>query len=129
MNYRTVYQELHKVVDSSSQVDELDIDVVVVGSGAGGGTIAYELVRAGYNVLVLEKGGFFTAADFARWRECEAMAHSFEKGGLCTSADGNVVVLAGSCVGGGTSINWSASFYTPQFVLEDWNNSGMPQFQ
>ena len=105
------------------------LDVCVVGSGAGGGTLANELIKAGYNVLILEKGGFFTTSDFARWRECEAMAHSFEKGGLCTSADGNVVVLAGACVGGGTTINWSAAFYTPDHVLQEWTNAGMSQFE
>jgi hypothetical protein len=44
-------------------------DVVIVGSGSGGGTLAHELVRAGLDVLVLEKGGYFTAADFKQVRD------------------------------------------------------------
>lgn len=39
-------------------------DVCVVGSGAGGGPIAYELANAGYSVLVLEKGPWFVEKDF-----------------------------------------------------------------
>ena len=33
-------------------------DVVVVGSGAGGGSVAYKLARAGKQVLLIEKGPF-----------------------------------------------------------------------
>jgi choline dehydrogenase-like flavoprotein len=33
-------------------------DAIIVGSGAGGGTIAHKLARAGWNILILERGGF-----------------------------------------------------------------------
>ncbi|MFB9268146.1 GMC oxidoreductase [Bradyrhizobium erythrophlei] len=36
-------------------------DFVIVGSGAGGGTIAWLLAKAGYNVLLLEQGPDFAA--------------------------------------------------------------------
>jgi len=38
-------------------------DVVIVGSGAGGGMAAYMLSKAGANVLLLEAGGFYDPAD------------------------------------------------------------------
>ncbi|MCW9014836.1 MAG: GMC family oxidoreductase [Gammaproteobacteria bacterium] len=41
-----------------------DFDVCVVGSGAGAGPVIYELSKAGYSVIVLEKGKFFTEKDF-----------------------------------------------------------------
>jgi choline dehydrogenase-like flavoprotein len=40
------------------------VDVCIVGSGAGAGPIAYELSKAGYSVIVLEKGGWFDEQDF-----------------------------------------------------------------
>src|SRR5262249_12059512 len=42
----------------------LDADVVVIGSGAGGGVAAGELATAGYQVIVLEKSGYANEADF-----------------------------------------------------------------
>jgi len=39
-------------------------DVVIVGSGAGAGPVAYELVNAGFSVCMLEKGGFYREQDF-----------------------------------------------------------------
>ena len=39
-------------------------DLCIVGSGAGAGPIAYELTRAGYKVLILEKGGLYQKEDF-----------------------------------------------------------------
>jgi len=41
-----------------------DFDVCIIGSGAGASPVAYELARAGYDVVVLEKGPWFTEQDF-----------------------------------------------------------------
>ncbi len=40
------------------------VDVCIVGSGAGGAPIAYELAKAGFSVVVLEKGPHYSEADF-----------------------------------------------------------------
>jgi len=41
-------------------------DVCIIGSGAGGSPIAYELSNAGYNVVVLEKGEYYKEEDFTK---------------------------------------------------------------
>ena len=40
------------------------VDVVVVGSGAGGGIVAKELAEAGLSVVVFERGKKYSLADF-----------------------------------------------------------------
>ena len=44
----------------------LEYDICIVGSGAGGGPIAFELAKAGYKVAVLEKGGWYNEQDFKK---------------------------------------------------------------
>jgi len=41
-------------------------DVCIVGSGAGAGPVAYELSKAGFKVIVLEKGPWFKTKDFTK---------------------------------------------------------------
>jgi choline dehydrogenase-like flavoprotein len=94
-------------------------DVLVIGSGAGGGVVAGELSAAGYDVLVVEKGGYYSEPDFYG-REQEGSARYFEKQSMLTTDDISMIVLAGSTLGGGTTINWSASLRTPDYVLREW---------
>ena len=41
-----------------------EYDVCIIGSGAGGGPVALTLARAGYSIVILEKGPWFTEQDF-----------------------------------------------------------------
>ncbi len=97
----------------------ISCDVVVIGSGAGGGVVAAELVKKGYEVVVLEKGPFLKEEDMTM-REGEMLAKSYDRKGAFISDDGGTTILAGACVGGGTTVNWSASFRTPDYILEEW---------
>ncbi|MGB8346145.1 MAG: GMC family oxidoreductase N-terminal domain-containing protein [Ktedonobacteraceae bacterium] len=100
----------------------LEADVVVVGSGAGGGVVAGELAMAGKSVIVLEKGGYHNEANFTL-QEAQAMPELYLKRGTLTSKDLGVIVLAGSTLGGGTVVNWTTSFRTPESILEEWDES------
>ena len=51
----------------SSNMNAERFEVVVVGSGAGGGVVAGELAERGRKVLLLEAGAHYVAADFIRW--------------------------------------------------------------
>jgi choline dehydrogenase-like flavoprotein len=97
----------------------LTADAVVVGSGAGGGVAAAELAAAGNDVLVVEKGGYYNESDFDG-READMMPKLYLRRGALSTSDLGMLVLAGSCLGGGTVVNWSTSLRTPPDVLDEW---------
>lgn len=106
----------------------LTCDVVVVGSGAGGAVVAAELAASGKDVVVLEKGGYRNEADFTH-QEGEALQTMYDAGGLLATRDLGLVVLQGSTLGGGTVINYTTSFPTPDAVREEWaREHGLPHF-
>jgi choline dehydrogenase-like flavoprotein len=97
----------------------LEADVVVVGSGAGGGVIAGTLAQAGLKVVVLEAGGYFNEADFNQ-SELWAFQNLYWRGGPTPTADFNLGLQAGACLGGGTTVNWTTTLRTPSWVREQW---------
>lgn len=103
----------------SGQAFSISADVCIVGSGAGGAVIAAKLSALGRRVVVLEMGHQYTAADF-RQIELWSYRHLWFRGGATPSADGNVLLLAGSTLGGGTEINWMNCVRTPELVRQDW---------
>lgn len=97
----------------------LSTDVLVIGSGAGGGVVAAELSAAGYQVMVLEKGGHYEARDFSG-DEKLGNEMLYENYGAFATSDLSMSILAGSALGGGTTINWAASLRPPEDVLQEW---------
>ncbi len=106
----------------------LDCEVVIVGSGAGGGVVAGELAAAGKDVIVLEKGGYYAEADFTH-SDGEAQERLYEAAGLGATSDLAMLIQAGSCLGGGTVVNFTTSFHTPEAVRDEWaREHGLPHF-
>ncbi|MBK7862337.1 MAG: GMC family oxidoreductase [Archangiaceae bacterium] len=102
------------------------VDVVIIGSGAGGGPMAFELSKAGFKVVLLEKGPHYQQQEFVHdeilnsrrnffmplpWDE----PHLFRPGGKSKSGDEHPFKhtndgWTANCVGGGT-VHMSGYFY------------------
>jgi choline dehydrogenase-like flavoprotein len=101
----------------------LEADVCIVGSGGGGSVIAARLAQAGRSVLVLEQGGYRNEADF---RQTEASAADlYLRGGIMWSRHGEMGLLAGATLGGGTVVNSMVCLRTPMDVRRMWAEMGL----
>ena len=106
----------------------LSCDAVVIGSGAGGGVVAAELSAAGKDVIVLEEGGYYNEADFNQL-ELAMMRKLYYQGGFAATADAAIALIAGGCLGGGTVVNYTTSFRSPDWLREEWaNHYGLTAF-
>ncbi len=101
---------------------EVATDVVVVGSGCGAGVVANKLAGefgGAVNVMVLEKGRHLDASYYPM-SQATGLSTLFEAGGVIETDDGSMTVTAGSCFGGGGTVNWSAALQTQDFVRKEW---------
>ncbi|MGH2934741.1 MAG: FAD-dependent oxidoreductase [Gaiellaceae bacterium] len=96
-------------------------DVVVVGSGAGGGVVAAELAGRGRDVLLLELGSHHTAAGFTRWESRAALELMWPLR-FAFTGDGDVIAfLGGRCVGGTTTINTKVALRAHEKDVAKWH--------
>lgn len=97
-------------------------DAVVIGSGAGGGVAAALLAQAGLATVILEAGPPYEAVAQEQ-SEARAFAELYLEAGLTASSDLGVAILAGACVGGGTTVNWSTALRLRPEVIAQWERA------
>jgi choline dehydrogenase-like flavoprotein len=104
----------------------MNYDVVIIGSGAGGGTAAQvlaPLVAQGKRVLVLEQGPRVDVHE-RTGREIE-MAALYEQNGGFLTADGTMTLAFGRAYGGSTLVYTGTSLPPPQRVIDGWAVPGL----
>ena len=110
-----------------SKPEIIETDVVIIGSGCGGGVSAKNLAEAGNRVIVVEKA-YHYPAEHLPMTEKDAGIHLFQNGGVESSDDNSIATVAGQAWGGGGTVNWSASLQTQAFVRTEWAKGGLPFF-
>lgn len=109
--------QVHPLDAAESDETEIECDVVVVGTGAGGAVVGRELAERGLAVVFVEEGDFKQRDEFDG-SSVKAL-RTFHR---ATFSVGNVAmpILVGRMVGGSTTINGGTCFRTPKWVLDEW---------
>jgi long-chain-alcohol oxidase len=106
----------------------IEVDVLVIGSGAGGGTVASRLSHlcsSGVRIAIAEAGPWFGRESF-NMREAD-MLRLFKDGGAVPSKSFDIAVTAAECVGGSTAVYTGVTFRTPEGLIAGWaRDFGLP---
>ena len=120
----SVYKHFDYPIYNNAKIDKKltdvpeSIEVAVIGSGSGGGVAAH-LLNAKYEVGIFEKGNY---ANGETNNETFGYHNFYETYAMQQTRGYKVLLLAGSGVGGGTSINWTTSLRTPNNILNEWDS-------
>ncbi|WP_432455219.1 MULTISPECIES: GMC family oxidoreductase N-terminal domain-containing protein [unclassified Agarivorans] len=108
-------------LDGASLQDnrQLDCDVLIIGSGAGGGISAQVIAEAGFKVILVDEGPLKTSQDF-KMQERQAYPDLYQESAARKTKDKAISIFQGRCVGGSTTVNWTTSLRTPESTLLHW---------
>ena len=102
------------------------VDAVVIGSGFGGMTVAQDLSAAGYSVVVVERGGYYSAGRGDLDQRSDNMLARIDGGrGLGATSSGEVSLMYGNCVGGASVHYWADSWRLPKDRADLYEKMGV----
>ncbi len=103
-----------------SNAVQLQADAVIIGSGAGGASVADVLTAAGLSIIMLEEGKHIPSSA-APPIASEAFSAAWRGGGI-TAAIGSppITYAEGRCVGGGTEINSAIAQRADSDLIDQW---------
>ena len=97
--------------------EDIECEVVVVGTGAGGAVVGRELADRGFAVVFVEEGDLHRREEFDG---SSVTAHQRFYRGAFSVGNAPMPVFMGRLVGGSTAINGGTCFHTPPWVLDQW---------
>lgn len=128
-------KEIYRFTFNETETN-IDADIVIVGSGAGGGVVSATLSEAlpGKKIVIIESGEYVPQTDMPVSQD---QTGKLTDGPLSsfTTADNTGIVLAGKAWGGSTAINFSATLPLIESIREEWKNvhgldfATSPEFQ
>jgi len=95
------------------------VDVCVIGSGAGGAVVAHAAARRGLRTLVLERGPYVRASDMTS-SEIEMIPRLYKDGGMQLNTSLDFFILQGACVGGSTVVSNMVLMRPDDDVFDRW---------
>lgn len=116
------YQTIDSGIDISA-------DVCIIGSGASGGILAYELSKNKdiKKIVLIERGSYYEGEDLNQ-RETDMISKLWKRGAMTLNKDYSIFVGQGETLGGTTVINHAICIDTPRIVLQDWANMGVSEY-
>ncbi len=98
-----------------------EVDICIIGSGAGGAIAAAKIASSGQRVLLLEEGSKVQQGDLNQDAARLVPLMYRRAGGLGTD-DMSIRILQGNVLGGSCTINWMTCLRTPDMVLDEWGD-------
>lgn len=109
--------------EKKTNAKKLYFDVVIIGSGAGGGVVAKKLIplaEKGLKIAVLESGGNFVPETHFNQKEIEMTSLYWDEGGILNK-EGSMTLSTARMVGGSTSVYTGVTFDIEEKVFNDWD--------
>ena len=109
----------------SPSEDRMSADVIVIGSGAGGATVAATVAESGKRVILLEEGPGYQSREYSG--NFSGMTSEIMRNGGATviMGRGPIAYLEGKVLGGSTVLNGGMCWRTPEHILDEWKSRGL----
>jgi len=119
-----------QIFEASFISNDQECDFVVVGSGAGGASVAYRLASLGHAVMIIEEGNHYDRRQITG-NPADAFRKLYRNSGFTFAWGKNPFpVWAGKAVGGTTIINSGTCVRCPEYIFDEWTNKyGLKNFQ